>query len=407
MKNKKIYILGGGHAGISAAISIYRAKTDLKVEEDLFEVHLVDKNPYSTVKPRLYEYELEETIVPFSDILSDLNVKFHQDEVIKIEEAHQKIVGKNESYDYDVLILALGSEVTGKSDVHNVNSYSAAKKLQKDLHQKLEEGKPLKVGILGGGFTGIEVATELPVNIDKFGKEKNLKLPAVEISLFDRGEVGAALGADPKPFIQEALAKAQVRCVSNANIVSVSAHKLGYEDKEGNVHEENFDMLINTLGQKPSPALKDLEVERRDDNRIIVDSHLNVIGKKNIFAVGDVAAAKTDENHTALMTCQQGRPQGRHAGYNAVAYLTQKELVDYKQPNYLTCMDLGEYGALYTEGWERKVKIKGEEAKEIKKHINVERIYPPVDASPEELYKKGKLVFKAPLETYRETRKKA
>jgi NADH dehydrogenase len=44
----------------------------------------------------------------------------------------------------------------------------------------------------------------------------------------------------------------------------------------------------------------------------------------------------------------------------------------------VTCLDLGAWGAVYTEGWDRQVKLTGQEGKELKTQINTVWIYPPV-----------------------------
>ena len=44
----------------------------------------------------------------------------------------------------------------------------------------------------------------------------------------------------------------------------------------------------------------------------------------------------------------------------------------------MTVLDLGAWGALYTEGWERQVAATGAPAKKTKMTINRERIYPPL-----------------------------
>jgi NADH dehydrogenase len=49
----------------------------------------------------------------------------------------------------------------------------------------------------------------------------------------------------------------------------------------------------------------------------------------------------------------------------------------YSQPKYVTCLDLGAWGAVYTEGWDRQVKLIKEEAKALKTQINTLWIYPP------------------------------
>jgi NADH dehydrogenase len=43
----------------------------------------------------------------------------------------------------------------------------------------------------------------------------------------------------------------------------------------------------------------------------------------------------------------------------------------------VTCLDLGAWGAIFTEGWQREIKLRGSEAKALKRQINGEWIYPP------------------------------
>lgn len=118
--------------------------------------------------------------------------------------------------------------------------------------------------------------------------------------------------------------------------------------------------------------------ERDSLGRLHVDGNLQVIGQPDIFATGDVAYAATDEegNH-ALMTCQHAIVLGRHTGNNAAAQILRVAPIAYRQPKYVTCLDLGAWGAVYSEGWDRQVKLTGEEAKALKTQINRVWIYPP------------------------------
>ena len=109
-----------------------------------------------------------------------------------------------------------------------------------------------------------------------------------------------------------------------------------------------------------------------------MDGNLKVRGQAKVFAAGDVAYAATDDlgNH-AVMSCQHAISLGRHAGNNAAADLLGVPPTPYHQPKYVTCLDLGAWGAVYTEGWDRQVKLLGEQAKELKTQINTLWIYPP------------------------------
>jgi NADH dehydrogenase len=96
-----------------------------------------------------------------------------------------------------------------------------------------------------------------------------------------------------------------------------------------------------------------------------------------MFAAGDVARAFVDDTHLALMSCQHALSMGRAAGRNVARDLLGLALEPYAPPDYVTCLDLGEWGAVFTRGWDRAVQMTGVEAKALKRQINTARIYPP------------------------------
>jgi NADH dehydrogenase len=69
---------------------------------------------------------------------------------------------------------------------------------------------------------------------------------------------------------------------------------------------------------------------------------------------------------------------GRYAGYNVISDLVGAPLLTLRIPWYVTVLDLGPAGAVYTEGWDRTVIGTGAAAKATKTVINTERIYPPL-----------------------------
>jgi len=135
--------------------------------------------------------------------------------------------------------------------------------------------------------------------------------------------------------------------------------------------------VIVTAGLRANPLAELLNVELDNLKRLPVDASLRVKGFKNIFAAGDMAAAYVDADNLALMSCQHAMPMGAHAGFNAARSLLGLPHRKYKQPDYRTCIDLGETGALFTTGWDREVEMTGQDAKALKRKINEELIYPP------------------------------
>ena len=74
---------------------------------------------------------------------------------------------------------------------------------------------------------------------------------------------------------------------------------------------------------------------------------------------------------------------GKYAGYNAARELMALPPKIYRQADYTTCLDLGNFGAVFSTGWDRQVQHFGEEAKKRKIWINSELIYPPVGSKAE------------------------
>src|SRR6516165_5491302 len=84
-----------------------------------------------------------------------------------------------------------------------------------------------------------------------------------------------------------------------------------------------------------------------------------------------------DATHSSVMSCQHGRPMGRFAGHNVVCDLLNLPLLPLNIDWYTTILDLGPWGAVYTEGWDRHVVAQQAAAKRTKETINRQRIYPP------------------------------
>jgi len=136
--------------------------------------------------------------------------------------------------------------------------------------------------------------------------------------------------------------------------------------------------VVWTVGFRASELTAQIPAPRDAQGRLQVDAWLKVEGQAAIFAAGDTARAATDElGNFTVMSCQHAIALGRHAGNNAAAELIGVAPTRYSQPKYVTCLDLGAWGAVFSEGWERQVKLVGSEAKALKQQINSLWIYPP------------------------------
>lgn len=378
-----ILIVGAGFGGVWSALSAARL-LDQHGRSDV-AISVLAPQAELRIRPRFYEPEVHQMKAPLAELFNAVGVTFIQGAAEQID-----VVGKRVSYTdaqglrndiaYDRLVMAAGScvfrpDIDGlKQHAFDVDQIESAARLEQ--HLKSLASLPAStarntVVVAGGGFTGIETATEMPGRLRAIlGENANIR-----VIIVDRGaKIGAALGAGISPTIIEASEALGVEWRVNASVASVDANGVTLAD--GQRIEANT--VIWTVGVRASALTTQVPAERDAQGRLHVDRNLKVKGQEHVYATGDVAYAATDdEGNFAVMSCQHAIVLGRHSGNNVAADLLGVEPVPYSQPKYVTCLDLGAWGAVYTEGWDRQVKLLRDEAKALKSQINSVWIYPP------------------------------
>ncbi|WP_416041441.1 NAD(P)/FAD-dependent oxidoreductase [Acinetobacter lactucae] len=382
--SKRIIIAGSGFAGLWAALAAQRA-IQLASQEQNIEVVMVSPSPNVDIRPRLYEAVLENMYPDISELLSVVDVKYVAGWVNEIDAAAQNLVitttqGDKQTLSYDRFILATGSTtfmppIPGLTEYgFSVSTLEDAEKL--DQHLKNLANKPVNaarntVVVAGGGLTGLETVTEMPERLRNILGETDIRVVLVDSS----AEIGAALGDEAAAVIREALDELGVEGKARLRVTALDASGVTLSNGE----RIEAETVIWTAGMRANSLTSQIAGEKDNLGRILGDAYLHAPDAKNIFVTGDTVKVPTDDlGNFNVMSCQHAMSLGRVAGYNAAAELVDLPLHAYSQPKYVTCVDLGPWGALYTEGWDRKVQFVREEAKKIKQEINTVWIYPPV-----------------------------
>ncbi|MES2264613.1 MAG: FAD-dependent oxidoreductase [Pseudomonadota bacterium] len=380
---KKILVIGAGFAGIWSALGAARL-LDQAGKSAAVEIALISPEPLLHMRPRLHESEPGGMAYPLLPLLEAAGVRYIQGSVARIHKQDRYVValdatGEPFTLEYDRLVLTSGSkmhrpQVPGLQHAFSIDQLDDAVKLDRHLAALAEQPETAArntVVVVGGGFTGIELACELPGRLRKvLGQAAKLNVIVIE----QADDIGPDLGPGPRPVISQALAELGVQSLTGSAVVALDAD--GVQTANGQRIEAST--VIWTGGLRASALTKQVSTQRDGVGRVLVSRDLRVLDTSTIFAAGDVALAATDDigNH-ALMSCQHALTMGRYAGHNVAADLLGLPLLDYKQPFYATCLDLGGWGAVYTEGWDRQVKMTGADAKELKRKINTMWIYPP------------------------------
>ncbi|SIT40939.1 putative enzyme [Paraburkholderia piptadeniae] len=391
--SQKILIVGAGFAGVWGALGAARVLDAAGVTSSDVEVTLISPKPELQIRPRMYESEPQKMAAPLLPLLDAIGVKFLEGSVdeISVKDKTLSVVsanGQKRSLAYDRLLLTSGSKlnrppIPGLADhafsVDRIEDAVALDNHFAELAKLPESPARNTVAVVGCGFTGIEVATELPKRLrESFGA--NAAVRVVVIGTQDA--IGPDLGPNPRPFVAEAFQSLGVETVLGSGVVSVDAD--GVRTASGTRIEAKT--VIWAGGMRASSLAAQVSSHVDPLGRAEVAPDLRVPEAPDVFVAGDVARALADDDgHYALMSCQHAIVMGQFGGHNVAADLIGVPTLEYRQPFYATCVDLGEWGAIYSEGWDRQIKLTHAEGKARKQMINTKWIYPPAPNRAEAL----------------------
>jgi NADH:ubiquinone reductase (H+-translocating) len=404
---QRIIVLGAGFAGLWAAIGAARARDKAGLDPERIEILVLDHSLHHSIRVRNYEADLTGTRIELKTVLDPIDVRHRQADVTHVDFAARTVDyladGTPQSTGYDRLICALGSQLVRPAipglAAHgfDVDTYVAAKRLDDHiaaLPARQKSDGQYTVLVVGAGLTGIEAAAEMPARLR--AAIANDPAPGIRptprVILADRGPlIGAGMGG-ARPVIGTALEALGVETLAGVSLSAV--------DEDGGTLTTGQRIPAATVvwcaGMTAHPLAAQFPVQHDGLGRLPVDHFLRIEAVPAAFAAGDIATLTVDDGHQSVMSCQHSRPMGRFAGHNAVCDLLGEPMLALQIPWYTTILDLGAWGAVYTEGWDRHVVATGAEAKRVKEAINQQRIYPPVSGDRQAILDAAAPIVQAP-----------
>ncbi len=300
-ERKRVLIIGGGFAGMNAAMEAARLPVDIT---------LVDRKNHHTFQPLLYQVALAvlspaEIAQPIRSILRDhRNIEVLMDEVIGFDVVQKRVELKTGAQlEYDYLIVATGSTHSyfGRDDwaklAPGLKSVEDATEIRRRVllafelaeREMQEKGThpPLNFVIIGGGPTGVELAGAIS-DIAKLYMAKDFRHidPATATVEILEGSP-TILTAYPPDLQQKALEQLNALGVQ----VRTGAHVTDVQPGYVMIGDERIDAAVTlwAAGVQASPLGKLLGFPTDRRGCVIVDQFLNPPGHPEIFVCGDLA----------------------------------------------------------------------------------------------------------------------
>ncbi|NJM23008.1 MAG: NAD(P)/FAD-dependent oxidoreductase [Richelia sp. RM2_1_2] len=347
-EKSRICILGGGFGGLYTALRLIQLDWG---ESQKPEIVLVDHNDRFLFSPLLYELltgEMQswEIAPPYEELLENTGIRFHQATVSGVD-ADQKLVYLEDGADipYDRLVLAMGGE-TPLDMVTGANIYAHAFRTLADayaLEEKLRileesDKEKIRVAIVGGGYSGVELACKLA---DRLGERGRFRLV----------EMANEILRNSPEFNREAAKKALdergVWIDLETKVESITNDDISLEYK-GVVDSIPVDLVIWTVGTRVTQAVQNLPIKHNQHGKIATTPTLQVIDNPDIFALGDLAETFDAEGKQVPTTAQAAFQQADYVGWNIWASLTNRPLLPFRYQHLGELMSLGVDNATLT-----------------------------------------------------------
>ena len=357
---KNIVIIGAGYGGLTAALRIER----LLKKNVFFKVHLIDKNPFHTIKTQLHEAAVRkaEVSIPLYKILKNRNIQFHLGEVHNIDVENKTVQINDKLLPFLFLIIAIGSKVNyynipGMAEYsfalqslydadkiyENISNVCAISASEKDEKIRREN---LRFVIGGGGLSGVEFAGELADHTAKCVSNFNIDKSNVEIIVIEAAKrVVPFMDENFSERIKNRLIEKGVKVLLDSKIIKRTADEVFLSDSK-EIKSKNF---IWTGGIRISDLIKRGGLKTSSVGRLIVDEYLQSEGNKYIYAIGDSAnAVNPVTNKPVPAAAQFALQQGRLAAENIYLEIFGKPKKAYYPKVLGEVVSLGKHLAI---GW--------------------------------------------------------
>ncbi|MEU1388317.1 MULTISPECIES: FAD-dependent oxidoreductase [unclassified Nonomuraea] len=319
VRRARVVVVGAGFAGLAATRELAKGGA---------LVTLVDRNPYSTFQPLLYQVATagmgtSDVSYPIRTFAAKWpNVRAHRAALSKVHPSDRRVEFEDGStLDYDYLVIATGVttnwiHVTGaEENALPIYSLRDAADLRRRLQHCLEDTaagrrESAHVVVVGGGATGVETAGTLA---ELRRRTMPLTHPEIRpdqtsVTLVERFDY---VLAPYKPRLRDAAAAALrrrgVRMRLGATVAGVQPDAVILEDGT----RLPSDVTVWALGVTAPKDVTDWGLPQGKGGRITLTDALNVPGHPEIFVAGDLAGQPDALPQLAQPAIQMGKHVGR------------------------------------------------------------------------------------------------
>jgi NADH dehydrogenase len=318
-----VVVVGGGFGGVKAALELSKrqiGRVTLISDETYFLHHAT---LYATATGK----NVAESVIPLKKIFANHpNVTLVQDRITSFDPHRNLITGKKE-YNYDILVLALGSVTTYfdikgmKQHSYGIKSLDQIKEFQEHIHEELVQQKLDKeYFVIGAGSTGVEMAGALNDYIKTLRSIYRLKQTASKVTLVEsESRILPNLSKTASNKVASQLKKQGIKILTNRKVSKLENDRLVVGDKAFTTST-----AVWTAGSANNPFFKhnSENFHLAANGRVHVNPYLEALD--NVYVIGDNNTVK----HSG--TAWPALGQAKHVAKNIARVATKRHQVRFQ-----------------------------------------------------------------------------
>jgi NADH dehydrogenase len=349
---KRVVVVGAGFGGLEATADLDRM---FRGDRDV-EIILVSDQNHLLFTPLLPQIASSYTdprhiVQAVREIRGKRRFRFRRDVVCSVDAPNRRLVLNSGSIAYDALILAPGSRTDyfhipgARENSWDYKSLQNAVELRDRIIDLCEHAdhtedanerrKMLSFVVVGGGYTGIELITEMHDFLFRYVTRAYRGIQTSEIRLLvleAAPDILRGIGPKLAAHARKRLDVTGIEVRTSTRVTRVDEGAVEINGGETIV----AGTIIWTAGVRAPELIESLPGPHDRIGRAVVNAHLQLEEHSEIFVVGDSAAAVTapDTPRVAPAAIQQGRIAARNVRhlwrgepFESFAYETQGMLV--------------------------------------------------------------------------------
>lgn len=289
---KKVIVIGGGFAGIEAAIQLVKSK--------LFEVTLISDREFLFLYPvsiwiPLGKIKESKVRIALADIQAKYPFNLITDRVESIDTENNQVKCSRDNYPYDDLIIAVGASKMTLKGIEHTQSICGSPDIHRNIADKLFALMQKGSGNIAVGFGGNPKdqsavrggpAFEMIFNIHHLLKSRGLRDQFTLTAFAPMAEPGSKMGKPALKMMDKMFTDCGINRRFGLKIKEFTAGEVVFEDES----TLPFDLNIFIPASTGNEILQHSRLPLNESGFVKIDPYLRVPGFENIYAAGDSAA---------------------------------------------------------------------------------------------------------------------